>query len=209
MNSIIVENINGQESQVDAFQKLFENRNIFLYDYVDVATNVVADLLYLDSVSNEKITLFINSEGGYVKDILMIYDIIKTIKSPLQTICAGACLHEPILLLALGQKGNRFCTKNAILAISQANPDGFYPSDLNDIKINYDEMKKNNDRYMKALGDCLECDLGEMSKYLDRRQFLTAEAAVDYKIIDKVINYSNEKNIQSKPSKPKPSKSKK
>lgn len=200
MNSIVTENINGQEVQVDAFQKLFENRNIFLYDYVDdeVATEIVADLLYLDSVSNEKITLFINSEGGYVKDVLMIYDIVKTIKSPLQTICAGACLHEPILLLALGAKGSRFCTKNAILAISQTNHDGFYPSDLNDIKINYDEMKKNNDRYMQALGNCLEWNEDDLAKHLDRKQFLTAEAAVNYKIIDKVINYSNEKTTSSK-----------
>src|SRR5271170_3075847 len=122
MNTVITEKTENGDVSYDVFSKLIESRILFLYDYItdDIATDIVATLLYLDHENDkDKISIYLNSEGGDIESIFMIYDMMKMIKSPIETLCIGQAMGESTLILAAGTPGMRYATKNSIIRINQ------------------------------------------------------------------------------------------
>lgn len=192
MNSLILEN----DQPIDVFHRLLSNRIIFIYDYIDdqIASEITAALLSKDLENNEPISLFINSEGGYVKDIFTIYDTFKIIKSPIRTVASGLVMNESVLLLAAGEKDMRFATKNSIIVPSQIYCESQNYSDLTDAKIMLSLLQKENENFMSALSKCCGKTSKFLLKDLREKKYMTPKDAVSYGLIDKVVG-ENEKTI--------------
>ena len=189
MNTLILEQTEFGEVAVDVFQKLVQSRTLFLTSEIndDSASDIVATLLYLDSEnSDEKITLFINSNGGDIRAALMIYDTLKMIKSPVSTICIGSATDEAALLHAAGEKGMRFATKNAVIAISHIVHNSFGFGNLGDANSFYKLSEEDNKRMLQIIADASGKKLARVTKDFERRVFMTASEAKAYGIIDRV-----------------------
>lgn len=190
MNTTVIDRSSGNEYPIDIFTKLSNDRILFINDEVndDVATEIIATLLLKDMENSEDpISLFINTEGGDVRSVLMIYDTMKMISAPIKTICCGVAMNEAVLLLAAGTKGSRFATKNATVAPSQLVHEQSYMSDLTDAKVIMDQSIKDNKSLMKALAKTTQHKLPQIMKDFERKQFFTAEQAKDYGFIDEII----------------------
>lgn len=122
MNTLITEETEHGELPISIYTKLANNRVLFLYDVVgdNLAVDITASLLLMDSDDvTKKITLFINSEGGDIRNIFMIYDMMQLLQSPIETVCVGSAINEVVLLLASGTPGMRHATQNACIVASQ------------------------------------------------------------------------------------------
>lgn len=162
---------------------------MFLYDIItdDLASNIVASLLYLDQCSNDKISIYINSEGGDIRSAFMIYDMINIIKSPIETICVGAALGEAALILAAGARGMRNATKNSIIKINQLIHTYSKYSDLANAKILLDQSKKDNIKYIDALSKCTQKTYNRIYTDTERDLYLSPQNAKKYNIIDNIV----------------------
>jgi ATP-dependent Clp protease protease subunit len=147
MNTIVLEkNENVEELRVDVFSRLLQNRIIFIDDLTTdkTAMDIVAVLLCLDKFDNEnqgiknKVTIFINSEGGDIRNVFAIYDTMKRMSSPIETFCIGSAMREAALLLSAGTKGHRVITKNSDICLSQINSQYVSHGDLTNTKISRD-----------------------------------------------------------------------
>jgi ATP-dependent Clp protease protease subunit len=185
MNSIILEN----DMSVDVFARLLNDRALFINGAIDdvLSTEICASLLAKDLENNKQIQLFINSVGGDIQDVLTIYDTIKVIKSPVRTIAIGEVSCEAVLILAAGSKGNRFATKNSIIELSKILHDSYQYSDLTDAKIHLEYLNMKNEAYNNALAECIGKKRKELDKLLQTKHYLSAEKAVEFGIIDKVV----------------------
>lgn len=187
MNTIITETTEQGVIAIDIFSKLANDRIFFINNYVDdkVAADLCAALLLKDVMDNsEKISIFINSEKGDIRAVFMIYDTIKILKSPIETICIGTVMDEIVLLLAAGTKGMRYATENSMIGINQLIHDKSYYSNLTDAKSVLDRSIQDNKDFMKALAKSTGRKISDISKNLDRKQFLTAKQAIKYGLID-------------------------
>ena len=190
MNTVILEKIgNIEEIRVDVFSRLLQNRVIFIDDLITdrAAIDVIATLLHLDKEKNEKVTIFINSEGGDIRNVFAIYDAMKLMTSPIETFCIGSAMREAVLLLAAGTKGHRIITKNADICVSQVMSQYMSHSDLTNTKISHDKTVKDNESFMKELSKNIGKSLKDLKKTTERQLFLTATEAVKYGIADKVV----------------------
>lgn len=185
MNPIVLEN----DQPVDVYSRLSNERIIFINDDIDdvVATEISANLIQKDLESNETIHIFINSEGGYIKDVLTIYDVMKMLKSKIRTVAIGTVAQESVLLLAAGTKGMRFATPNSTVILSQVYHEGAYYSDLTDAKILVELIKKHNSYLIKELSSCIGKKEKVLEKDLQFKKYLTAKEALAYGIVDKVV----------------------
>lgn len=189
MNPLITEQTENGEVLIDIYTKLAKDRILFINEMITdrVAADICSTLLLKEfEDSNKKITLFINSERGDIRSVFMIYDIITSIKAPIETICTGSAMNEIVLLLAAGSKGMRYATKNATICTSQLVHDKSYFSDMTNAKSMLDQSVQDNKDFMKALAKATGKKLTQVQKDLDRKQFLTAEQAKKYGIIDKI-----------------------
>ncbi|MBQ5889492.1 MAG: ATP-dependent Clp endopeptidase proteolytic subunit ClpP [Clostridia bacterium] len=184
----VVEQTGRGERSYDIFSRLLNDRIIVLSDEVNDATAsvVIAQLLYLEGQDAEKdISLYINSPGGSVSAGLAIYDTMQYIKCDVSTICMGMAASMGAFLLSSGAKGKRFALPNAEIMIHQ--PLGQARGQASDIIIHADHIKFTRDRLNKILAENTNQPLEIIERDTERDNFMTAEAAAAYGLVDKVI----------------------
>ena len=184
----VVEQTNRGERSYDIFSRLLNDRIIMLCDEVNdtTASLVVAQLLYLEGQDSEKdISLYINSPGGSVTAGLAIYDTIKYIKCDVSTICMGMAASMGAFLLSAGTKGKRLALPNSTIMIHQ--PSGGAQGQATDMRIHtewiLDVKKKLNQMLAEATGQPLEV----IERDTESDNFMTAQQALEYGLIDKII----------------------
>ena len=184
----VVEQTNRGERSYDIFSRLLNDRIIMLCDEVNdtTASLVVAQLLYLEGQDSEKdVSLYINSPGGSVTAGLAIYDTIKYIKCDVSTICMGMAASMGAFLLSAGTKGKRLALPNSTIMIHQ--PSGGAQGQATDMRIHtewiLDVKKKLNQMLAEATGQPLEV----IERDTERDNFMTAQQALEYGLIDKII----------------------
>lgn len=187
----VVEQTSRGEKSYDIFSRLLNDRIIMLCDEVNdqTASLVIAQLLYLEGQDPEKdIDLYINSPGGSVSAGLAIYDTIKYIKCDVSTICVGMAASMGALLLSSGTKGKRFALPHSEIMIHQPLiAGGGISGQCTDIKIRSDHMLRTRDRLNKILSDNTGKSIEQIALDTERDNFMTAEEAMEYGLIDKVI----------------------
>lgn len=191
MNTILIESTEHGDFPVDIYQKLSNDRILFICNHIDdkLATDIIATLLLKDAEDSEKkITLFINSEGGDIRNAFMIYDMIQMIEAPVETVCIGSAMDEAAIILAAGAPGSRLATKNSIIAVSQLVQDWMSYSDLTNAKKFLDLAVSDNKRMMEIFAKTTGKSLKQVMEDFDRRVFMNAQQAAKYGIIDKVIS---------------------
>lgn len=184
----VIEKTTYGERAYDIYSRLLQDRIIFLGMPVDdhVANLVIAQLLFLENQNPEKdIKLYINSPGGSVTAGMAIYDTMQYIKPDVSTICVGLAASMAALLLASGKKGKRLALPNAEILIHQVM--GGTEGQASDIKIRSERILRIKDRLNEILADHTGKKLAQVEKDTDRDYFLTAKEALEYGIIDKVI----------------------
>jgi ATP-dependent Clp protease protease subunit len=190
MNTLVIEGEENEEVSVDVYQKLAADRILFLSEFVDsqIASDMVATLMLKDMEDAEKkITMFINAEGGDIRAIFMIYDAMKMISAPVETVCVGVALEQVALILAAGKSGMRVATKNSIIGISQLSHDWSRHSDMTEAKQALEQGVADNKKFLAALGEETGKTPKQLSEDFARRSFVNPGQAVKYGIIDKVV----------------------
>jgi len=184
----VIEKTRAGERAYDIYSRLLKERIIFLGSPVDddIANTVIAQLLFLDSESQEKdIKMYINSPGGMVSAGLAIYDTMQFVKSDVSTICVGTAASMAAVLLASGQKGKRFALPNSEIMIHQVM--GGAEGQASDIKIRAEHILKLHDRLNTILAKHAGQEVAKIEKDSDRDFFMGAEDALSYGLIDKII----------------------
>lgn len=185
----VVEQTNRGERSYDIFSRLLNDRIIMLCDEVNdtTASLVVAQLLYLEGQDSEKdISLYINSPGGSVTAGLAIYDTIKYIKCDVSTICIGLAASMGAFLLAAGAKGKRYALKNSEIMIHQ--PLGGAQGQASDIKIQAEHILRIKSKMNRILAENTGKPVDVIERDTDRDNYLTADEALAYGLIDKVYD---------------------
>jgi len=193
LNTILTETTEHGEVPVDVYQKLAEDRILFICDHINdkMATDIVATLLLKDAENcDEKITIFINSGGGDIRSVLMIYDIMQLINSPIETVCIGSAMDAAAIILSSGNIGNRFATKNAIISISQLEHDWTSMSDMTDAKNHLEQGVLDNKRIMEIFSKNTNKSIKQIMEDFDRRVFMNTNQAIKYGFIDKMAGIS-------------------
>lgn len=193
MNTIVTETTEHGEMPVDVYQKLSNDRILFIcHELSDhLASDITATLLLKDSEDpNRKITLFINSQGGDIRNALMICDMMNMVEAPIETVCIGAAMNEAALILASGTPGSRFATKNAIIAVSQLSHDYFSRGNLTDAKKLLELSLGDNKRMMEIVSKTTKKSLKQVTADFERQVFMTSQQAAKYGLIDKVVTFS-------------------
>ena len=184
----VVEQSPRGERSYDIFSRLLNDRIVFLGEEVtDVSANlVIAQLLHLESQDSEKdISLYINSPGGSVTAGLAILDTMNYIKCDVSTICLGECASMGAVLLSAGAKGKRYCLPNSMVLIHQ--PSGGAQGQQTEIQIVADFMRKTRDRLNNILASNTGQPLEVIESDTERDNYMTAEEAMAYGLVDKVI----------------------
>ena len=184
----VVEQSPRGERSYDIFSRLLNDRIVFLGEEVtDVSANlVIAQLLHLESQDSEKdISLYINSPGGSVTAGLAILDTMNYIKCDVSTICLGECASMGAVLLSAGAKGKRYCLPNSMVLIHQ--PSGGAQGQQTEIQIVDDFMRKTRDRLNNILASNTGQPLEVIERDTERDNYMTAEEAMAYGLVDKVI----------------------
>ena len=184
----VIEKSTLGERAYDIYSRLLKERIIFLGDAIDdgVANTVIAQLLFLESEDPKKdIKLYVNSPGGSVTAGLAIYDTMQYVKPDVSTICVGIAASMAAVLLAAGAKGKRFALPNAEVMMHQVM--GGAEGQATDIKIRAEHILKIKDRLNKILAGHTGQSIEKIERDTDRDYFITAEEAVKYGVIDKVI----------------------
>ena len=184
----VVEQSPRGERSYDIFSRLLNDRIVFLGEEVtDVSANlVIAQLLHLESQASEKdISLYINSPGGSVTAGLAILDTMNYIKCDVSTICLGECASMGAVLLSAGAKGKRYCLPNSMVLIHQ--PSGGAQGQQTEIQIVADFMRKTRDRLNNILASNTGQPLEVIERDTERDNYMTAEEAMAYGLVDKVI----------------------
>ena len=185
---VVVEQTNRGERSYDIFSRLLKDRIIILGEEVNEVTAglVVAQMLFLEGEDPDKdINFYINSPGGSVTAGLAIYDTMQYIKCDVSTICMGMAASMGAFLLAAGAKGKRMALPNAEIMIHQ--PLGGARGQASDIKIAADHIIRTRERLNKILAERTGKPIEIVEKDTDRDNFLTAQEALEYGLIDKVI----------------------
>lgn len=184
----VIEQTNRGERSYDIFSRLLDDRIIVLSEEVNDASAsiVVAQLLYLEGQDAEKdISLYINSPGGSVTSGMAIYDTMQYIKCDVSTICMGLAASMGAFLLSSGTKGKRFALPNSEVMIHQ--PSGGAQGQATEIQIVADQILKTKQNLNRILAENTGKPIEEIAKDTDRDNFMTAEEALDYGLIDKVL----------------------
>jgi ATP-dependent Clp protease, protease subunit len=188
MVPIVIEGTGVGERAFDIYSRLLRERIIFVTGEVEdyMASVIVAQLLFLEAESPEKdIYMYINSPGGVVTAGLSIYDTMQYIKPKIATICLGQACSMGSLLLTAGSKGKRFCLPNARVMIHQ--PSGGFRGQATDIEIHAREMMEVKKRLNKIYVEHTGKKLSDVEKAMERDNFMSAEEALKFGLIDKVV----------------------
>ena len=185
----VVEQTNRGERSYDIFSRLLNDRIIVLSDEVNdtTASIVVAQLLFLESQDPDKdISLYINSPGGSVTAGMAIYDTMQYIKCDVSTICMGMAASMGAFLLSSGAKGKRFALPNSEIMIHQ--PLGGARGQATEIKIVADHILKTREKLNRILAENTGRSIEEIARDTERDNYLTAQEAMEYGLVDKVID---------------------
>lgn len=183
----VIEKSNQGERAYDIFSRILKNRIILLSGKIDdnTANIVIAELLYLDSINNDDISLYINSPGGSVSAGMAIFDTMNYIKSDVSTICIGMAASMAAFLLACGKSGKRYCLPNSEVMIHQ--PLGGVQGQATEIKIVAERIIKLKNKLNQILSEKTNKKLSEIEKDTDRDYYMNSQEALEYGIIDKII----------------------
>lgn len=197
---MVIEQSSRGERAFDIFSRLLRERIIFLNGPVEdgMASLVVAQLLFLEAENPKKeISMYINSPGGVVTSGLSIYDTMQFIRCPVTTLCMGQAASMGSLLLTAGEKGHRFALPNARIMVHQ--PSGGFQGQVTDILIHAKEVenlkRRLNEIYVHHTGQ----DYDTIHNALERDNFMTADAAKEFGLIDQVVNKRTEDPTEPKP----------
>lgn len=184
----VVEQSRGGERSYDIYSRLLKDRIVFLGSAIDdqIANSITAQLLFLTAEDPDKdIYMYINSPGGSTTAGFAIYDTMQHIKPAVQTICIGMAASFAAILLLAGEKGKRFSLPNSEVMIHQ--PHGGAQGQASDIAITANHILHTRARLNQITADRTGQSLERVEKDMDRDFFMSAEEAVEYGIIDKVI----------------------
>ena len=184
----VIEQTSRGERSYDIYSRLLKDRIIFLGEAIDehIASLVVAQLLFLEAEDPDKdINIYINSPGGSVTAGMAIYDTMQYVKPEVSTICVGMAASMGAFLLSAGQKGKRFALPNAEIMIHQ--PLGGVQGQAEDIKIHAEWILKTREKLNRILSENTGQPLEKVAADTDRDNFMSADEAAEYGIIDKVI----------------------
>ena len=184
----VIEQTSQGERTYDIYSRLLKDRIIFLGEQIDdhLASIVVAQLLFLEAEDNTKdINMYINSPGGSVSAGMAIYDTMQYINADVSTICIGMAASMGAFLLTAGAKGKRFALPNSEIMIHQ--PLGGTQGQAEDIRIHAEHIIKTREKLNKIMSERTGQSLDRIAIDTDRDNFLSAEQAVEYGLIDKVI----------------------
>ncbi len=184
---VIIEKESNGERSYDIFSRLLKDRIILLSGEINdqLANVVVAQLLYLDSINHDDISIYINSPGGSITSGMAIYDTMNFVKSSVSTICVGMAASMGAFLLSCGEKGKRFCLPNAEVMIHQ--PLGGAQGQATEIKIAAERILKLKDKLNHILAKNTNQELKTIEFDTERDHFLDAKEALEYGIIDAII----------------------
>ncbi len=188
----IVEKEKGYEKVYDLYSRLLKDRIIFLSGEItdEVSNVVVGELLFLNSQSDEDIYLYINSPGGSVTAGMAIYDTMNFIKADVCTICVGMCASMAAFLLSSGSKGKRMCLPNGEVMIHQ--PLGGAQGQATEIQIAAERIIKLKKKLNLELSNNTGQKLSKIERDTERDYFMDANEALDYGIIDKILEKDNQ-----------------
>ena len=184
----VVEQTSRGERSYDIFSRLLNDRIVFLGEEVNdtTASLVVAQMLYLEAQDPDKdIQFYINSPGGSVTAGFAIFDTMQYIKTDVSTICIGLAASMGAFLLSSGAKGKRFALPNSEIMIHQ--PTGGFKGQATDIQIHAENILRTKDKLNRILAENTGKAIEEVKEASERDNFMTAEEAMDFGIIDKVI----------------------
>lgn len=183
---VVDKEVNGERSY-DIFSRLLKNRIILLTGEIDdlVSNSVVAQLLYLDSLNHDDISLYINSPGGSVTAGMAIYDTMNFIQSDVSTICIGMAASMAAFLLSSGEKKKRYILPNAEVMIHQ--PLGGAQGQATEIKIAAEHILKLRDKLNHILADNTGKKIEDIQKDTERDNFMDSKEALRYGLVDKII----------------------
>jgi ATP-dependent Clp protease protease subunit len=187
---MVVEQTAKGERSYDIYSRLLKDRVIFLTGQVEdhMANLIVAQLLFLESENPEKdIFLYINSPGGSISAGMAIYDTMQFIKPSVSTFCMGMAASMGAFLLAGGEAGKRYCLPNAKVMIHQ--PLGGYQGQASDIEIHANEIIRTKKRMNELLANHTGQDIETISVDTDRDNYMTAEQAKEYGLVDAVLSH--------------------
>lgn len=184
---IVIEKSNNVERSYDIYSRLLKDRIILLSGEIDenTANSIVAQLLYLDSINNNDISVYINSPGGSVTAGMAIYDTMNFIKSDVSTICIGLAASMGAFLLSSGAKGKRYALENSEVMIHQ--PLGGVQGQATEIKIAANRILKLKDKLNKILSVNTNKDIKVVEKDTERDYFLDSKEALSYGLVDKIL----------------------
>ena len=184
---VVTENDLSVDRSYDIFSRLLKDRIIFLSGEINdtLANSIVAQLLYLDSLGDDDIALYINSPGGSISSGMAIYDTMNFIKSDVSTICVGIAASMGAVLLSSGAKGKRFILPNADVMIHQ--PLGGAEGQASDIKIVSERMLNLRERLNKILAKNTGKNLKKIEHDTERDNYLSANEAINYGLVDKIV----------------------
>ena len=185
---MVVEQTTYGERSYDIYSRLLKDRIIFLGEPVDdhTASLIVAQLLFLESEDPDAdISFYINSPGGVITSGMAIYDTMQYIKPEVSTICIGMAASMASFLLAAGAKGKRYALPNSEIMIHQ--PLGGMQGQASDLKIHAEHILKIKDRMNRILAANTGQRLSRIEKDTDRDNFLSAEEALEYGLIDRIV----------------------
>lgn len=186
----VIEQTGRGERSYDIFSRLLNDRIVMLSDQVDdtTASLVIAQLLYLEGQDPEKdIDLYINSPGGSITAGMAIYDTMQYIRCDVSTICLGMAASMGAFLLSSGAKGKRFALPNSEIMIHQPLIGGGLSGQCTDIKIHSDHLVRTREKLNSILAQNTGKSIEQINIDTERDNFLTAEQAMEYGLIDKVI----------------------
>jgi len=194
-NPIVIENTGKGERSYDVYSRLLKDRIIFLGSEINdvVANSIVAQLLFLEAQDPEKdIIMYINSPGGVITSGMAIYDTMNYIKPDVQTVCIGQAASMGALLLTAGAKGKRYALENARIMIHQ--PLGGARGQATDIEIQAKEILRMKEVTSQIIADATGKTKDEVKNDTERDNFMSAQEACDYGLIDAVFNGSRGEN---------------
>jgi ATP-dependent Clp protease protease subunit len=186
-----IPNILDEIKNAPIAKKFLEQRKIFLWGPVmdDSAKEIVSKLMYLEMIDpGKEITFYINSPGGVITSGMTIYDTMKMISSPVATVCMGMAASMGSLLLCAGQKGRRFVYPSGKVMIHQPSIGGQIVATATDIRIHAEEIRKTKDKLNRILAEACNQPLEKIVQDTDRDYYMTAEEAVQYGIVDSIVN---------------------
>ena len=183
----VIEKSNYGERAYDIYSRLLKDRIIILSGEIDdnLSNSIVAQLLYLDGINHDDISIYINSPGGSITAGMAIYDTMNFISSKVSTICIGMAASMAAFLLSSGEKGMRYCLENSEVMIHQ--PLGGARGQATEIKIAAERILKLKKKLNKILSDNTGQNIKKIERDTERDYFMEAGEALEYGIIDEVL----------------------